>query len=49
VSAQVTDFSPVIAKIHVFQPISQLQDFGFSLVMGFLRTFLFAAGRACTH
>ena len=49
VSAQVADFSPVTAEIHVFHPVSQLQGFGFSPVMGFPGIFLFAAGRACTH
>ncbi|HXC99260.1 MAG TPA: hypothetical protein VN048_07955 [Verrucomicrobiae bacterium] len=48
-SAQVTDFSPVITNFHDFRPNSQLQGFGFSPVTGFPMTFLFAAGRACTH
>ena len=36
---QAADFSPVITNIHLFQPISQLQGFGFSSVTGFPRTF----------
>jgi hypothetical protein len=39
VSVQVADFSPVIAEIHVFHPISQLQGFGFPPVTGFHGTF----------
>jgi hypothetical protein len=47
-SAQVTDFSPVITNFHDFRPNSQLQGFGFSPVTGFPGIF-FICGRQSLH